>query len=111
MASAHFKLDNMVAIIDHNEQQIDGWNYEVMNLEPLAEKWKSFGWHTIEVDGHDFTQLLSALEKAKQIKGKPTAIIAKTVKGKGVSFMERNIDFHGKAPTSEEVKKALEELK
>jgi transketolase len=111
MASAHFKLDNMVAIIDHNEQQIDGWNYEVMNLEPLAEKWKSFGWHTIEVDGHDFAQLISALEKARQIKGKPTAIIAKTVKGKGVSFMERNIDFHGKAPTPEEVKKALEELK
>lgn len=111
MASAHFKLDNMVAIIDHNEQQIDGWNYEVMNLEPLAEKWKSFGWHVIEVDGHDFAQLISAFEEAKQIKGKPTAIIAKTVKGKGVSFMERNLDFHGKAPNPEQVKKALEELK
>lgn len=111
MASAHFKLDNMVAIVDHNEQQIDGWNYEVMNLEPLAEKWKSFGWHAIEVDGHDFAQLISTLEKAKQIKVKPTVIIAKTVKGKGVSFMERNLDFHGKAPTLEEVRKALEELK
>jgi transketolase len=111
MASAHFKLDNMVAIVDHNEQQIDGWNYEIMNLEPLAEKWNSFGWHAIEVDGHDFAQLISALEEAKQIKGKPTAIIAKTVKGKGVSFMERNLDFHGKAPNPEEVKKALEELK
>ncbi|MBM3156720.1 MAG: transketolase [Chloroflexi bacterium] len=111
MASAHFKLDNMVAIVDHNEQQIDGWNYEIMNLEPLAEKWKSFGWHVIEVDGHDFSQLISAFEKAKLIKGKPTAFIAKTVKGKGVSFMERNLDFHGKAPAPEEVKKALEELK
>src|SRR4030042_402212 len=82
MASAHFKLDNMVAIIHHNGQQIDGWNYEIMNLEPLAEKWKSFGWHTIEVDGHDFTQLISALEKARQIKGKPTAILATTWKGR-----------------------------
>jgi transketolase len=110
MASAHYKIDNLVAIVDHNGQQIDGWNCEVMNLEPLPEKWKAFGWHVIEVDGHDLSQLITAFEEAKQVKGRPTAIIAHTVKGKGVSFMERNLDFHGKAPTAAEVEKALEEL-
>jgi len=111
MAAAHYKLDNIVAIVDHNKQQIDGWNYEVMNLEPLAEKWMAFGWHTIEVDGHDFSQLLTAFDEAKQIRDKPTAIIACTVKGRGVSFMENNIEFHGRAPTPDEVERALEELK
>ena len=111
MASAHYKLDNLMAIVDHNRQQLDGWNCDIMNLEPLAEKWKAFGWHTIEVDGHDLAQLLLAFKEAKQVKGKPTAIIAYTIKGKGVSFMENNPDFHGKAPTPTEVEKALEELK
>jgi transketolase len=111
MASAHFKLDNLVAIIDHNELQIDGWNRDVMNLEPLPEKWKAFGWHTIEVNGHDLSQLIAAFDEAKRVKGKPTAIIAHTIKGKGVSFMENNVDFHGKAPTPAEMEKALEELK
>lgn len=116
MAAAHFrpsgtKLDNLVAIIDHNKQQIDGWNYEVMNLEPLAEKWKAFGWHTIEADGHDLSQLISAFNEAKQVKGKPTVIIAHTTKGKAVSFMENNPDFHGKAPTADEMDRALEDLK
>jgi len=111
MASAHFKLDNLVAIIDHNKQQIDGWNREVMNLEPLAEKWKAFGWHTIEVDGHDPSQLITAFDEAKQVKGRPTAVIAHTIKGKGVSFMENNPEFHGRAPTAAEVERALEELK
>lgn len=116
MAAAHFrpsdtKLDNLVAIIDHNKQQIDGWNYEVMNLEPLAEKWKAFGWHTIEADGHDLSQLISAFNEAKQVKGKPTVIIAHTTKGKAVSFMENNPDFHGKALTADEVDRALEDLK
>jgi transketolase len=111
MASAHFKLDNLVAIVDHNELQIDGWNRDVMNLEPLAEKWKAFGWHTIEVNGHDLSQLIAAFDEAKRVKGKPTAIIAHTIKGKGVSFMENNVDFHGKAPTPAEMEKALEELK
>ena len=111
MASAHFKLDNLVAIVDHNKQQIDGWNREVMNLEPLAEKWKAFGWHTIEVDGHDLSQLITAFDEAKRVKGRPTAVIAHTIKGKGVSFMENNPEFHGRAPTAAEVERALEELK
>jgi transketolase len=111
MASAHFKLDNLVAIVDHNELQIDGWNRDVMNLEPLAEKWKAFGWHAIEVNGHELSQLISAFDKAKLVKGKPTVIIAHTIKGKGVSFMENNVDFHGKAPTPAEMERALEELK
>lgn len=111
MASAHFKLDNLVAIVDHNKQQIDGWNREVMNLEPLAEKWKAFGWHTIEVNGHDPSQLITAFDEAKQVKGRPTAVIAHTIKGKGVSFMENNPEFHGRAPTAAEVERALEELK
>lgn len=110
MAAAHFKLDNIVAIIDRNRQQIDGWTYEVMDTEPLAEKWLSFGWHTIEVNGHDLAQIIAALDEAKQIKGKPTAIIAHTTKGKGVSFMEDNLEFHGRAPTPEEAKGALKEL-
>lgn len=111
MASAHFKLDNLVAIVDHNELQIDGWNRDVMNLEPLPEKWKAFGWHPIEVNGHDLSQLIAAFDEAKRVKGKPTAIVAHTIKGKGVSFMENNVDFHGKAPTPDEMEKALEELK
>jgi transketolase len=111
MASAHFKLDNLVAIVDHNELQIDGWNRDVMNLEPLPEKWQAFGWHTIEVNGHDLSQLIAAFDEAKRVRGKPTAIIAHTIKGKGVSFMENNVDFHGKAPTPAEMEKALEELK
>ena len=110
MAATHFKVDNLVAIIDHNKQQLDGWNWEVMNLEPLGEKWHSFGWHVIEIDGHDFSQILAAFEQAKQIKGQPTLIIAHTIKGKGVSFMENNLEFHGRAPTPEEAERALKEL-
>jgi len=110
MAAAHFKVDNLVAIVDNNGQQIDGWNCDVMNLEPLNKKWEAFGWHVIEVDGHDFTQLLNAFEQTKLVKGQPTVIIAHTVKGKGVSFMENNADFHGKAPNAAEVEIALKEL-
>ena len=111
MAAAHFKRDNLVAIVDNNGQQIDGWNRDVMNLDPFNKKWQAFGWHVIEVDGHDLARLIDAFEQAKSVKGKPTVIIAHTVKGKGVSFMENNIDFHGKAPTAEEVEMALKELK
>ena len=111
MFASHHQLDNLVAIVDHNELQIDGWNRDVMNLEPLAEKWKAFGWHAIEVNGHELSQLISAFDEAKRVKGKPTVIIAHTIKGKGVSFMENNVDFHGKAPTLAEMEKALEELK
>ena len=110
MAGAHFKLDNIVAIIDRNCLQLDGWTYQVMDTEPLAEKWRSFGWHTVEIDGHAPQQILAALEEAKAVRGKPTAIMARTTKGKGVSFMENNVDFHGKAPTPEETVRALKEL-
>jgi transketolase len=110
MSASHFKVDNLVAFVDHNDLQLDGWTREVMNLEPLLQKWQSFGWHTFEVDGHDLTQLSEALEQAREVKGQPSVIIAHTVKGKGVSFMENNVDFHGKVPTQEEVEKALQEL-
>jgi len=110
MAAAHFKVDNLVAIVDRNRQQLDGWTHDVMNIEPFPEKWRAFGWHVIEVDGHNFTEILDAFERAKHIKGQPTIIIAHTVKGKGVSFMENNPDFHGKAPTPEEAARALKEL-
>jgi len=110
MAAAHFKVDNLVAIVDNNGQQIDGWNCDVMNLEPFNEKWQAFGWRVIEVDGHDFTQLIEAFGQAKLVKGQPTVIIAHTTKGKGVSFMENNPDFHGKAPNAAEMEIALKEL-
>lgn len=110
MAAAHYRLDNLVAIIDRNNLQLDGWTWQVMNLEPLADKWRSFGWHVLEIDGHDFRQVVGALEGARLVKGRPVAIIAHTIKGKGVSFMENNLDFHGKAPTPEETQKALKEL-
>ena len=110
MAAAHYKLDNLVAVIDRNGVQNDRWTYEVMNLEPLSAKWSAFGWHAVETDGHDFTQVLAALGEASETKERPTAIIARTVKGKGVSFMENNPDFHGKAPTREQAALALEEI-
>ncbi len=111
MATAHFKVDNLVAIVDNNGLQIDGWNRDVMNLDPFHRKWQAIGWHVIEINGHDLSQLGLALEQAKLVKGQPTVIIAHTIKGKGVSFMENNPVFHGKAPTAEEVARALEELK
>ena len=110
MSATHYKLDNLVAIVDRNHIQNDRWTHEVMELEPLAAKWRAFGWHTLEIDGHDFPQVLKALHKASKTKGKPTAIIAETVKGKGVSFMENNPDFHGKAPNKEQLAQALEEI-
>ena len=110
MAAAHFKVDNLVAIVDNNGLQIDGWNREVMNLEPFSQKWQAFGWHVIEVDGHNLTQLIDALNQAKLVKGQPAVVIAHTIKGKGVSFMENNYAFHGKAPTAAEVETALKEL-
>jgi transketolase len=110
MSAAHFKVDNLVAIVDKNGQQLDGWTRDIMNLDPFSAKWQAFGWQVIEVDGHSFPQLAQAFDKAKKIKGQPTVIIARTVKGKGVSFMENNNNFHGKAPNAEEVKLALKEL-
>jgi len=111
MAAAHYGCDNICAILDHNGFQIDGKVKDVMNIEPLIEKWQAFGWQTISIDGHNINEILSAFDQAKGVKGKPTIIIAKTIKGKGVSFMENVVDFHGRAPTEEEAKQALEELK
>lgn len=110
MAAAHFKLDKLIAIVDNNGIQLDGWNKDIMNLEPLSKKWQSFGWHVIEADGHDISELTTAFENAWQVSSQPTVIIAQTVKGKGVSFMENNPDFHGKAPNAEEMKIAMREL-
>lgn len=111
MAASHYKCDNLCAILDYNGFQIDGKVKDIMNLEPLKEKWQAFGWYPIEINGHNVREVLSAYDEAKNIKGKPTIIIAKTIKGKGVSFMENTIDFHGRAPNPEETKRALEELK
>lgn len=110
LSSAHFKLDNLTAIVDYNGMQLSGWTRDIMNLEPFTQKWQAFGWHTIDIDGHDFDQILSACQGAEKIKGKTTVIVARTIKGKGVSFMENNVAFHGKAPTWEEAEKALKEL-
>jgi len=111
MAGAHYKCDNLCAILDYNDFQIDGRVQDIMALEPIVDKWKSFGWHTIDIDGHDMRQILAAYDEAERTKGKPSIIIARTTKGKGVSFMENVVDFHGRAPTPEEGKKALEELR
>ena len=110
MASSHYKSDNLCAIIDYNGFQIDGCTKEIMNLEPMVDKWRSFGWHTIEIDGHNMKEILAAFSEAETIKGKPAIIIAHTVKGKGVSFMENVLEFHGRAPTQEEAEKELKEL-
>jgi len=110
MSAAHYKLDNLCGIVDRNRLQIDGFCKEVMDTEPLEKKWESFGWHVINVDGHDISALINALEETKTIKGKPTVIIADTIKGKGVSFMENVAIWHGQAPNNEETKKALNDL-
>ena len=110
MSAAHHRADNLVAIVDANQQQLDGWTRDILGMEPVAEKWRAFGWHVIEVDGHDLAALLSAFDEARTIRGRPTCVLAHTVKGKGVSFMEFEIEFHGKAPTKDEVVRALAEL-
>jgi len=110
MAAAHYRLDNVTAFLDYNGFQIDGPVREVMSPEPVANKWRAFGWHVIEIDGHDFKQILSAVETARSVKGRPTMVVAKTIKGKGVSFMENQVDWHGVAPNEEQAKKALAEL-
>jgi transketolase len=104
------KLDNLTVIVDYNKLQQDGWVKEIQDLEPLADKWRAFKWHAIEIDGHDLEQVAKAFSEAKATREKPTVIIAHTVKGKGVSFMEHDITRHGVAPTREEVERALKEL-
>ncbi len=110
MSAAHYKLDNLTAFLDYNHLQIDGCIENVMNPNPVDEKFKAFGWHVIIIDGHNMREIDQAIQKAKAIKGKPTIIIANTIKGKGVSFMENKAEWHGTAPNSEQLQQALEEL-
>lgn len=110
MTAAHYNLDNVCAVVDNNGLQIDGPVEEVMRIAPVHEKWDAFGWHIIEIDGHNMNEILSALNEARNTKGKPTVIIAHTVKGKGVSIFEGKVQYHGVAPTPEELEMALKEL-
>jgi transketolase len=110
MSGPFHKVDNVVAIVDYNGIQLDGFVKDIMDVAPLADKWRAFNWHTIEINGHDFAAIRQALEEAQATKAKPTCIVAHTVKGKGVSFMENNPKFHGTAPTPAEVELAIKEL-
>ncbi len=110
MFAAKYKLDNVCAVLDNNRIQLDGFVKDIMPLDPLVDKWRSFGWHTIEVDGHNIPALQTAFAEAAATKGAPTIVIAHTIKGKGVSFMENNPKFHGTAPTPAEAALALREL-
>ncbi len=110
MTASHHKLDNVCAIVDHNQVQENGLLMDIKNIEPVKQKWESFGWNTLSIDGHDFSALFNALDNAENTKGKPTVIIANTIKGKGVKFMELKAAWHGKAPNAEQLKEALTEL-
>ena len=110
MTAAHYGLDKLVAILDRNRLHNEGHTAEVMSIEPIADKWKAFGWHTLEVDGHDIGQLLAAFTACREAKGRPSMIIAHTVKGKGVSIFEGQKKYHGTAPNPEEYQQALQEL-
>jgi transketolase len=110
MAGAKFKLDNLCGIVDVNGLQIDGKTADVMPSEPLDQKWAAFGWHVVKCDGHDYAAIQRAFDEAKAVKGQPTVILAATVKGKGVSFMENNAGWHGKAPNAEQYEQAKAEL-
>src|SRR5271157_1011788 len=110
MEAGHYKLDNIIAVIDDNRLQIDGWVKDVMEVQPLDEKYAAFGWEVLHIDGHDMKQLVYAFEKAKAVVGKPVVILADTVKGKGVSFMENVAGWHGKTPNREELDAALKEM-
>ncbi len=110
MAAAHYKLDNLTAIVDYNALQIDGCNAEIMEIAPLADKWQAFGWRVAEIDGNDMTEVLEALADAQKAKGQPTVIVARTVKGKGVSYMEDQVKWHSSPVTKALLDQALEEL-
>ena len=110
MTANKYKLDNLCVIIDNNNLQIDGTVDKVMSIYPLKEKWENFGFETIEIDGHNIEEIIKSFEVAKNIKDKPTCIIAKTIKGKGISFMENEVQWHGKAPNEEQYKQAIKEL-
>ncbi len=110
MTAAHYKLDNLCAVIDNNGLQIDGRCCDVMHIEPIVKKWEAFGWNVIDINGHDMEAILGALDEAETVKGRPTMIVARTVKGKGVSLFEGKVEYHGMAPTPEEFEIALREL-
>lgn len=110
MTSAHYKLDNLTVFVDNNHLQIDGKVSDVMNPEPIADKFKAFGWNVVEINGHDFEEIFKAIDNAKSTKGMPTVIVSNTVKGKGVSFMENQAGWHGTAPSKEQCDQALKEL-
>jgi len=110
MTSAHYRLGNLTAFLDYNSMQIDGRIEEVMSPLPVAEKWKAFGWEVIEIEGHDYNAIIDAVEKSRRDTERPTMIIAATVKGKGISFMEEQVDWHGKAPSAEELEQGLKDL-
>lgn len=110
MTAAHYKLDNLCALIDNNGLQIDGPVHKVMGVEPIADKWRAFGWEVLDIGGHDMAQIVSALDLAETVKGKPTAVVCRTVKGKGCSVFEGKVEFHGAAPSKEELEIAMKEL-
>ena len=110
MAAAKFCLQNLKGIVDCNDVQLDGFVHDIMPLEPLVDKWRSFGWHTLELDGHNVRQILEALDEVENIHDRPTVLIARTTKGKGVSFMENRSQWHGQAPTLEQYQQAMAEL-
>ncbi|MBI4661411.1 MAG: transketolase [Verrucomicrobia bacterium] len=110
MFANKYHLDNLIAFVDRNYLQTDGHSEEIMPLDPLLPKWEAFGWRTCEIDGHDFAEIIEAVETAKGAPGKPTLIVARTVKGKGVSFMENVVGWHGTPPTREEYERAMKEL-
>jgi len=108
--AAHHEVDHLIAILDYNKFQLDDATHEICDMEPVTDKWKAFNWDVQEIDGHDFESIIKAVQHAQKIKDQPAMIVAHTIKGKGVSFMENNNHFHGVAPTKEEMKRALEEL-
>lgn len=110
MTSSHYRLDNLTAFLDYNGLQIDGPTDQVKSLEPLADKWSSFGWNVLLINGHSFPEIIEAVEKARTCRGQPTMIIAETVKGKGVPFMENRVEWHGVAPTRQQLEEALAAL-
>ena len=110
MTAAHYKIDNLCAVVDNNGLQIDGPVEKVMGINPIHDKWEAFGWHVIDVDGHDMEQILNALNEAETVKGKPTMIIANTTKGKGVSFFEDKVEYHGVTPSDDELERAVKEI-
>ncbi len=111
MTASHYKIDNLCAIVDHNNLQIDGRCSDVMNIKPIEDKFIAFGWNVFTIDGHNIVEIVDAFDEAEKIKGKPTIIIANTVKGKGVSIFEGKVQYHGVAPTQKELEIALKELK